>query len=117
MSRTPLTIKEFGTLFKVLIDINDLKITEVCDLCGINWQYPSLWRKGEGRKPDFQQIGKASEVLGVPVDVLIFGPSEQVSVDRSKIEQLETDKFNLIYAISQQKARQKQKDNPENRTN
>lgn len=115
--RTPLSIKEFGELFKLLVSISEYDITEVCNRSDINTAYPSRWRKGHGKKPDYHQIGLLSQVLEVPVETLVFGFSETVTISSEEYQENKNARELMLYTIAQQKAQRDNNDKPENRTN
>lgn len=117
--RKPLSLIEFGNLFKVLVDESDFKIGEVCELCEIDPQHPSRWRKGNGTVPTYRQIGLLSDILKKPVDYLIFGPSKKGYVEISEDEYilLQQDKENLLHGIVQIKSNIEEMNLPTKRKN
>jgi transcriptional regulator with XRE-family HTH domain len=92
---SPQSLEEFALLLKKQIKASSFTIKQVFEEAGIPPVYLSRWKNGSLNPPSYIQVANLAKILGIPIDILIYGKVESLYIKipinqyREKIDTLE----------------------------
>lgn len=95
---------EFGKQLKELTKESNINLRELFESTDTPYQYLSLWIKDDrrGRTPYYSEVAVWAEIIGVPVEVLIFGDEKKsIRINRKHYDRLIQENEDYIYMDKQ----------------